>query len=581
MRFAVLRAPRWRSRLVAAGLAGLLLAGWGTMTPANAATAGPAGQPPAAARESSAAMRFVAAMQPGWGLGNSLDAIPDETSWGNPLISQDLLLRVKSLGYHSIRIPVTWGGHEGAAPDYTVDPTFMARVKQVVDWALSDGFSVVLNVHHDSWQWITNMPTDPTGVTQRYEATWTQIANEFKDEPSKLVLEADNEQSFSGISDDQGETLLNELQTDFVHIVRGSGSQNATRYLMLSTIGDTATQPLEDALSAEIASLHDPNLITSFHYYGYWPFGVNIAGVNTFDTTSQQDLTTAFTLMHNEFVAKGIPVYAGEVGLYNDYTGFQGLERGETLKYYEALGYEARTTGITLNYWDDGGRIINRNTLRPLDPGTFAVMASSWHTRSGTASNDTVYVPKASPITDKTLTLNLNGLCFTGLYDGDQQLREGSDYTISGDQLTLTTALLTKLVGGQAYGVDATLDARFSRGVPWQINIVTNAQPTLSAATGTTSSFTIPTQFNGDQLSMMKSVYADGSNAGQATWTPYQAYGTSFSADYPNSAIVLPSAYLDSLTDGQRVTLTFSFWSGATATYYVTKSGTTVTGTLS
>lgn len=26
----------------------------------------------------------VAAMQPSWNLGNTLDAIPDETSWGNP-----------------------------------------------------------------------------------------------------------------------------------------------------------------------------------------------------------------------------------------------------------------------------------------------------------------------------------------------------------------------------------------------------------------------------------------------------------------------------------------------------------------
>ncbi|MEY9864047.1 hypothetical protein ABH935_009701 [Catenulispora sp. GAS73] len=64
---------------------------------------------------------------------------------------------------------------------------------------------------------------------------------------------------------------------------------NAKRYLMLSTLGDIASKPLDDAMSAEIASLNDPNLIASFHYYGYWPFGVNIAGVDTFDATSQQN----------------------------------------------------------------------------------------------------------------------------------------------------------------------------------------------------------------------------------------------------------------------------------------------------
>lgn len=457
----------------------------------------------------------------------------------------------------------------------------MARTKQVVDWALADGFYVVLNVHHDAEQWIANMPTDPTGVTAHYNATWTQIANEFKDEPHKLILEADNEQHFDGITEAQGETLLNQLQTSFYNIVRSSGSKNASRYLMLSTLGDTTTQSLDDALYAEIQSLHDAHLIASFHYYGYWPFGVNIAGVNTFDATSQKDLVDVFTLVHNEFIAKGIPVYAGEIGLFNYWNGNRSIEHGEVLKYYEMLGYEARVTGVTLNYWDDGGRILDRNTLQPFEPDLLAAAQSSWKTRSGTASNDTVYVPKASPIADASLTLNLNGLHFTGLYNGDKRLEEGCDYTVSGDTLTIKAALLTKLVGSRAYGVNATLQAHFSRGLPWQINIVTNAQPALSAATGTTSGFTIPTQFNGDMLSMMQSVYADGSNAGQAGWTPYQAYGTSFSADYPNSAIILPADYLNSLTDGSRVTLTFHFWSGATATYYVTKSGTTVTGTLS
>lgn len=585
MRLAVLSRTRRRSGAAVVGLAGLLFAGVSAAAvPANAATnrfVAASQRAESTPAPTNAATRFVAAMQPGYNIGNTLDAIPTETSWGNPLINQQYLQKIKSLGYKSIRLPVTWSGHEGAAPDYTIDPTWMARVKQVIDWARADGLVVVVNVHHDSWQWITNMPTDPT-VRPHYDAIWTQIANALKDEPrSSVVFEADNEQSFTGVTDDQGETLLNELQTDFFNVARGSGGANTTRYLLLSTLGDTASKPLDDALSAEIASLHDSNLIASFHYYGYWPFGVNIAGVDTFDATSQQNVVDAFTLMHDEFVAKGIPVYAGEVGLYNDYKAFGGLEPGEVLKYYESVGNEARATGITLSYWDDGGRILDRNSLQLLEPTVFAAEKSSWTTRSGTASNDTVYVPKASAVSDQSLTLNLNGLRFTGLYNGDQRLREGCDYTVSRTQLTLKAALLTKLVGARAYGVNATLSAHFSRGLPWQINIVTNAQPNLSAATGTTSAFTIPAQFDGDTLSMMQSVYADGTNAGQATWTAYQAYGTSFSADYANGDIVLPSAYLTSLTDGSRVTLTFHFWSGATATYYVTKSGSTVTATLS
>ena len=429
MRLSTSRKVQWRPILVAASLVVPLIAGSGVLAPTSVASA-----LPVAAPISSDPMKFVADMQPGFNVGNSLDAFPTETSWGNPPITQALLQKIKSLGFKSVRIPVTWGGHEGAAPSYAIDPSWMARVKQVVDWALSDGLYVVLNVHHDSWQWITNMPTDPTGVTARYDATWTQIADAFKNEPRSLVFEADNEQNFTGVSAAQASQLLNELQTDFFNVVRRSGSENAMRYLMLSTPGDTAAQPGEDALYAEMQSLHDPNLIASFHYYGFWPFGVNVAGYSRFDATSQQDMVNAFTLMHDEFVAKGIPVYLGEAGLYNDTDWFNGLERGETLKYYEALGYEARTTGVTLSYWDDGSRLLNRNSLQVLDPATFAVMQSSWTTRSGTGANDTVYVPKASAISDQTLALNPNGLQFTGLSDGERRLRKGSDYTYSAAQ---------------------------------------------------------------------------------------------------------------------------------------------------
>jgi aryl-phospho-beta-D-glucosidase BglC (GH1 family) len=93
----------------------------------------------------------VAAMQPGWNLGNSLDASPEETSWGQPRTTKNLLDSVRAQGFKSIRIPVTWSDHQGAAPNYTTDPAYMSRVKQVVDWAIADGLYVIIDVHHDPW----------------------------------------------------------------------------------------------------------------------------------------------------------------------------------------------------------------------------------------------------------------------------------------------------------------------------------------------------------------------------------------------------------------------------------------------
>jgi endoglucanase len=105
--------------------------------------------------------------------------------------------------------------------------------------------------------------------------------------------------------------------------------------------------------------------------------------------------------------------------------------------------------------------------------------------------------------------------------------------------------------------------------------------PVLSNATGSTSSFRIPTQYRGDVLATMEAKYADGSNAGQADWTPYQQFNSAFSPDYPGSSLILTADFLGALHDGAPVTLTFHFWSGATVTYHVTKSGSSVTGTVS
>lgn len=66
---------------------------------------------------------YVTAMEPGWNLGNSLDAVgADETAWGNPMITQQLIQNIANQGYKSIRIPVTWQAHIGGAPTTLLIP---------------------------------------------------------------------------------------------------------------------------------------------------------------------------------------------------------------------------------------------------------------------------------------------------------------------------------------------------------------------------------------------------------------------------------------------------------------------------
>ncbi|GIF23147.1 aryl-phospho-beta-D-glucosidase BglC (GH1 family) [Actinoplanes tereljensis] len=516
----------------------------------------------------------VAAMQPGWNLGNTLDAIPDETAWGNPLTTQALLHHVRSQGFNSIRLPITWSNHHGAAPAYTIDAAWLARVRQIVDWSLAEGFYVMINLHHDSWQWLNAYPPD----TARYGALWTQISSTFRDYSPKLVFESINEPQFAGTSgDDQNYQVLDQLNTQFVHLVRASGGGNATRLLVLPTLYTNADQGRLDALNATFDHLDDPNLAATVHFYGYWPFSVNIAGGTTYDTAVEQDLTGTFDRVRDSFTARGIPVIIGEWALLNwDHNRPGLIERGEFLKFLEAVGYHARTRGLTTMLWD-AGQFLDRTTLTWRDQGVYDIMRASWTTRSGTAARDQIYLPRTGTITAKTLTINPNGTTLQGVRQGSTDLVAGTDYTASGTTLTLTASALTRMAGNRAYGVNATLTARFSAGAPWPISIITSDPPTQAAATGTTASLVVPTQFQGDQLQTMEAVYADGTPAGPATWTPYKAFWDNFIPGYTDNTITLTSTFFAEVNDGP-VTLTFHYWSGATTIYKLTKSGSTVTG---
>ncbi|MDB1086106.1 cellulase family glycosylhydrolase [Streptomyces sp. ACA25] len=543
---------------------------------AGAAVPGPAAGDPVG---TTAAEEVVAAMQPGWNLGNTLDATgEDETSWGNPRVTREQLRSIRAQGFESIRIPVTWSRHQGPAPSYTIDPAYLERVEEVVGWALDEGFHVLINVHHDSWQWVHHLPTQYDTVLARYTATWTQIAETFRDAPPELLFESINEPFFEGSSGEaQDAELLHELNSTFHTLVRGSGGDNATRLLVLSTLHASPEQARMDELLDTFSVLDDPHLVATVHFYGYWPFSVNVAGHTRFDAATQQDLVDTFDRVHDTFVAEGIPVIIGEYGLLGFDRNTDTIQQGEKLKFFEYLGNYAREKQLTTMLWDNGQH-FNRTALRWNDPSLYRQIKSSWTVPSSTASSDQIFVRRSGTPSDATLTLNLNGNRLTSLVNGSERLVRGRDYTVRGDRLTLTAATLARLTASQEYGVNAVLSARFSRGVPWDIHVLTHETPVLEGATGTTDSLVIPTAFRGDQLATMEAVYADGTNAGPHDWTSYKEFGAAFAPDYAAGEITLPSAFFQNIRDNDPVTLTFHFWSGETVTYTLTRTGTTVTG---
>lgn len=526
---------------------------------------------------------YVDDMQPGWNLGNSLDAVgADETAWGNPKITKELIEEIADQGYKSIRIPVTWDSHIGEAPNYTIEPAYLERVEQVVDWALDEDLYVMVNVHHDSWLWISHMETKHDEVLARYNAIWTQVADHFKDHSNKLMFESVNEPRFSdgGTTDEEKMfDMLKELNLSFHSILRESGGKNAERPLVLSTLEASPTQERMDELYATITELNDPNIIATVHYYGFWPFSVNIAGYTHFEQDTKNDIIQTFDNVHNTFVAKGIPVILGEYGLLGFDQSTAVIEQGEKLKFFEFLTHYLNEKDVTHMLWDNGQH-MNRTTYEWSDLDFFNMMKEGWKGRSATAETDLIFVEKDADVKDANIQLELNGNKLTKLSVDGKNLKKFKDYVVSEDVLTIKASKLEELTASGEYGVNSVITAEFNKGADWKFRVITNSTPVLQDAEGTTESFAIPVSFNGDLLATMEAKYTDGTVAGPQNWTSFKEFEYTFSPSYDKGEIVLKPNFFNETKDGE-VVLTFHFWSGEVITYTITKNGTSVTGSAS
>lgn len=523
---------------------------------------------------------YVEAMQPGWNLGNTFDATgADETSWGNPRVTKELIQNIASQGFKSIRIPITWDQRMGEAPGYTIDPAFMDRIEEVVNWSLDAGLYVMINLHHDSWLWVNRMGTEHDIVLDRYNAAWTQIAERFKNYPKKLSFESINEPRFSDGWGNSGEAhfaMLNELNTSFHEIVRGSGGKNAERPLVLPTLETNANQDRLDALVDTFTELDDPNLIATVHYYGFWPFSVNIAGFTRFNEETKNDIIQTFDRVYQSLVAKGIPVILGEYGLLGFDKNTGTIEQGEKLKFFEFLLHYIQEKGITHMLWDNGQH-LDRNELQWNDPQLYGMLKASWKGRSATAETDLIYLTKNEAAQDKAIALELNGNRLTALRHDGKNLRKGTDYSVEGDVLIVKASLLSRLTASGTYGENAEITAKFNKGQDWTFDVIVYDTPVLNDISGMADDFAIPVAFNGDRLATMEAVYAAGGNAGPQNWTSFKEFAYAFSPSYDTNEIKLTQNFFNEVNDGE-VVLTFHFWSGTTVEYRINKTGSVITG---
>lgn len=306
------------------------------------------------------AMQFVKNMGIGWNLGNTMDAAT-ETADGNPLTTQAMIQAVAAAGFKSIRIPVTWKGHFGAAPGYVIDPTWMNRVQQIVDWAQAAGLYAMINMHHDGldggFGWIEGAATDPTGVIAEYRALWAQIAQRFGSYSDHLVFESMNEVGFHSLEVNGAPTpaaiaLLNQINGAFVSLVRASGGNNAQRYLLLAGYWTDTTRSMG-------VLMPDGHCILSVHYYTPTSFAFGSTTTTWGSAAEIASMQSDWAKVKSNYLDKGVPVILGEYGVV------QSADSASRIFWLEYMTKITFDYGIAPFVWDDGGGmgLFNRRAL--------------------------------------------------------------------------------------------------------------------------------------------------------------------------------------------------------------------------
>jgi aryl-phospho-beta-D-glucosidase BglC (GH1 family) len=171
---------------------------------------------------------------PGINLGNTLEAF-----WqGAAPPTKALIDSIRDRGFKTLRIPVAWDFH---STNGTIDPAFMAQVKQTVDWALDAGLYVIINDHYDKgWFERNGFNSYDPAINAKLINMWTQIADTFKwYDSDRLAFAVANEPDAvsnepDGPSKAQARTdVLYQYQQNWINAMRDNGGGNAVRWLIV------------------------------------------------------------------------------------------------------------------------------------------------------------------------------------------------------------------------------------------------------------------------------------------------------------------------------------------------------------
>lgn len=336
-------------------------------------------------REGLTALEATRLMGNGINLGNTLEACDNnvgiktntplsyETSWGQPKTTQAMIDGMKAAGFDTIRIPVAWMTnathlYEG---DYTIDTGYMDRVEEVVRYARKAGMYVIINDHWDGgWYGMFGSESAETRALamEAYKGMWQQIAERFRDYSDYLIFESANEELggrfdensplycsdsvVTYLTDDERYALTNEINQTFVDVVRATGGNNATRFLLIAGYSTNIDQTCDDRFQMP-KDTADSKLMVSVHYYDPWSYcgASSAASATKWGKVSDYEYLDQQLAKMTKFTEAGYGVVIGEYGAL---PGSDGL-KDNTLAYHTAFLDACTKYNLTNCLWDCSG----------------------------------------------------------------------------------------------------------------------------------------------------------------------------------------------------------------------------------
>ncbi|KAF2198955.1 endoglucanase B [Delitschia confertaspora ATCC 74209] len=462
-------------------------------------------------------------MNPGWNLGNTLDAVQNEGDWNNPPVVASTFDDIKASGYKGIRLPVTWAYHfTGSSPDWTVDPKWLQRVEDVVDMVTTRGLYTIVNAHHDSTSWadVSAAGANLTMIEEKFYRLWYQIGTKLACKSSLVAFEPINEPS--GSTAEHGKEL-NKLNNLFLQAINDAGGFNAQRVVTLVGLGEDGAKTSQ-WFERPDAKYKNPYAI-QYHYYSPYDFIFQAWGKTIWGSAADQAALEAdIASVRGNFT--DIPLIIGEWAASPTAT-----EAAARWKYFDFFLRTAKKYNTATVLWDNGADFFNRAThqwrdtvaqdiLLNASKGVKSALPESTTDAGAESQSSSAYLihKVGDKVVDTALAFQFNGntLKSAKLTSTGKLLAQGSDYSVSGETITFKSSFISTLISATtAPGSIANITLAFSAGANLQVNVLQWDTPVLGAtsskATTPSADLAIPITWKGDNRpAAIKAIKADG-----------------------------------------------------------------------